>query len=124
FLDFVNQNNKYESWAYSFFDKSVHMNIHGDPTLELLVTDPPINVSKQEMVDNVLIKWENSESEFYNVYFAESLESDKIKLNDEFITGNEFITELKNGIYIVKSVKLEETNSASYWQESIGVIAE
>lgn len=121
----INNGVNYDNHGFKAFTRAVFMNVIGDPTLEMLVTDPPQNVKQVINGNEVELSWElTPDAEYYNIYFAESLSSEKVKLNENPITDNSFVTNNSNGIYIVKSVKLQITNSGSYWLESIGVVAE
>lgn len=121
----MNTGEKYRSHQFEPYVRAVFMNIIGDPTLEMLVVDPPENVLRTDNNGKVKLTWTAPEGiNGFNIYFAEDISSEKIKLNDNLIKDNSFEIEKQGGVFIIKSVKLQKTNSASYWQESIGKIAD
>jgi hypothetical protein len=124
-LNSINNGEKYDDFGFKPYTGAVFMNIIGDPSLQMLVTDPPENVKIKKNGHTAEITWDTqADAEYYNVYFAENLMSEKVRLNLEPITLNQFSTQFENGVFFVKSVKLQETNTGSFWQESIGIIAE
>lgn len=130
----ISQNNfeKYESNGTTFYRRASYMTLMGDPTLEMTVTPPPeiSEVIPKEASTAVVIK-PNPGIEYYNFYelegFSEFQNNELGILKDikepDLIDGAYIIPITPNKI-VIKAVMLQETNSASYYQESIGVIIE
>ena len=123
-----NNEGLYESNQDEDHLRQVHVTLQGDPTLRLFRNPPPQNVvafyNPNAEPDRVRISWDrNSPNEKYFVYYSEHLDSTFRRLNTFPINDNEFFhfgVEQEAGHWFVSSLLLENVNSGSFWNESIG----
>jgi hypothetical protein len=118
--------------VYSSGSRNTHVALMGDPTLvqypagafvppvtKLTITQPPLHYIK--------LTWEPPDvSGFgFNVYRSSNADGPWTKLNSAMLTGTEYrdsnIVDAKV-YYMVRACKLMETNSGSFYNQSIAVI--
>jgi hypothetical protein len=111
--------------------QQIHVALMGDPTLTMYVSDiePAKNLSViQPKGERIKLSWQppsESEGVFFNVYRSENAKGPFKLINKEplnetnFIDSNLFEGEL---FYMVRTVKLQKTNSGSFYNQSRGII--
>jgi len=131
FVTLLSQNNSSLNGYYPSgnFAQGVHQSLMGDPTLRTHPVLPPENVSALLEDDEIILQWEPAIESYvgFNVYKSNSKTGEYNKLNDELITTQRFVdtdTEAAHHYYMVKGVKLQETPSGSYYNNSQGVFAD
>ena len=103
-----------------------HMSLMGDPTLRLKYVAPPSSLTLSNSGGNVAMSWGSSSDPGvgYNVY---EIQSNQIRrVNSSVITGLNYTSTdaFTNGRkYMVTRVKVEQSNSGTYYNESLGKIA-
>jgi hypothetical protein len=120
------------SFGGDYLDRRISMNLMGDPTLRLHYFDRPkalittkINSNKQVKLD-----WQASTEPGilgYNIYRVNRKDSVYYALNSSPVNALTYTdTDPHNGTntYIVKAVKLETSNGGSYYNASLGVMAQ
>lgn len=122
----VSQNNKNISGSLSYytgyFERGIHMNLLGDPTLRLHMIHPVNNLlaSPESDSTNVRVTWVASTEQNingYHIYRSNSPNGKFIRLNNAPITDTFYLdTKPLNGqnYYMVRTGKLELTSSGSY----------
>lgn len=111
-----------------------HIALMGDPTLRMHPVAPPIGITLDTIrIDGSLhtkILWEASpDNEIigYNIYGADNLYGEFKKLNSGLVTGLSFIdtgSSMISDVYQVRAVKLQHSQSGTYYNQSQGVFAE
>ncbi len=123
---YIAQNNKtvYEYW-FNIYQKGVHLELMGDPTLKLKHIAMPNNLSLEHSDKSISLEWEPSKSALaYNIYKSEKSNSLGLRINSEPVKGNSFIDyEVLNGkiYYTITSVEKVNTLNGSYYDESTGI---
>lgn len=119
----ITQNNTTLYYA-NLAENLVHISLMGDPSLTMFVLSPPKNVTATVIGDDVMIDWVSSDDFVagYNIYkFSSAALWEKI--NAAPIAGNTFwdsCTETNLTSYLVRAVRLEQTASGSFWNQSPG----
>ncbi len=104
----------------------VHVALMGDPTLRMHPVKPALNISVTTANNANTITWNAPNGETvlgYNVYRSNTLNSNYVKINTQLITSTSFVdgTPLTgNNVYMVRTVKLEETGSGTYCNMALG----
>ena len=108
----------------------VHMALMGDPSLRMFMI-PPLADNSLQLQDGsqeVQLSWEAStasEVAGYLVYRSDTLYGDFIRISPD-IVADTFFTDTNplvgNNVYQVKVVRLEESASGSFYNQSLGVI--
>lgn len=127
------QNNGFATGSLPFypgaFSKSIHMSMHGDPTLKMHTVLPISNLSGNSIENNkkVEISWSaSSQSEIvgYNIYRSNSLSGETYYLlNNTPVNTTTYIDENPwNGknVYMVRAVYKQETPSGTFYNLSQG----
>lgn len=127
--------NDYTYLPRGIFADQVHQSLLGDPSLKMYMFDAPtsINAVGIENGTKVALTWSAStdaEVLGYYVYRATNVDGDFELLNPNYITTTDFIDEfpIVNGnelksVYMVKAVKLEHSNTGTFYNLSPGIIA-
>lgn len=110
------------------FQNSIHMSMHGDPSLRLHTLTPPSNpiASPIDNKTKVQIEWIASPEPGimgYKVFRSDSESGPYLPLNAEIISTTNFIDPLPrkgSNYYMVRTVKLENTPSGTYYNYSQG----
>lgn len=111
--------------------QQIHIALMGDPTLTMYVNDvePAKNLTIiQPKGERVKLSWQppnETEGILYNIYRSESPKGPYLLLNEEPINETQFIdSNLYEGelYYMVRSVKLQKTNSGTFYNQSRGII--
>lgn len=108
--------------------KSVHVSLMGDPTLRLHSVAPVSNVSVQINGSSASLSWTASPEQSiagYHVYRAANVEGAFSRITTTPVTETSFTdaTATAGNVYVVKALKLETSNSGSYFNTSLGVSA-
>lgn len=120
----INNDTMFRS-TQKFGYRMVHINLMGDPTIRLYPYPPPENVLITRNADRIKLTWKQ-DSSLYSVYRIKG--NTFTKLTDEPISEAEFNFRdtCNKCYYIVRAAppgKYTKSNSASFYRESIGVIA-
>ena len=106
----------------------VHMVLMGDPSLRLHMVYPVSNLSAMQVSASVLLNWTASADNNiigYNIYRADTIRGDFMKLNSSLITTTGFTDTIpsitSNNVYMVRAVKSEISASGSYQNMSEGI---
>ncbi len=109
--------------------QNIHVALMGDPTLRMHPVLAPTSVNTTISTNGVVnISWDAPNNETitgYNIYRANSIDGEFVKINNNLITLTTFkdLTPLDgNNVYIVKTIKLESSCSGTYYNPSLGVI--
>ncbi len=129
-LYYLNPMQPTQTTLYTSGNLGIHAGFLGDPTLGMYLGTiaPPSNLSVTQPTDQpVLLSWTASgESGIkgYNIYRATSPEGPYRLLNTNIITATNYEDKaLIDGMlyYLVRAVKLQQTNSGSFLNESPGI---
>lgn len=112
----------------TYFDRRISMNLMGDPTLRIRYYAPPKNVKATKVNNNTDVKldWDaTTESGIlgYHVYRAKSAGNIYYRLTSQPVTGLTYTdTDPYAGTnyYMVKPIKLEVSNTGSYYNMGLG----
>jgi hypothetical protein len=110
--------------------RMIHIALMGDPSLRLHYFKKADSLKASFIKDFIKLNWIKSLDTNvigYNIYRAESIDGNFKLLNISHITDNLFIDSmplLGNNIYMVRAVKLENTPSGSYYNQSLGVFSD
>jgi hypothetical protein len=132
----LSQNNQYlyESSGVLGY-RMTHTALMGDPTLREHVVAPPSNLEILSTTINqnsasIDMKWETSPDTNvigYNVFWASDYNNKFFKVNPSLVTDTEFTDRLPapgRNLYMVRAVKLEQTPTGSYYNQSEGIFKE
>ncbi len=106
----------------------VHVALMGDPTLRMHMVEPPSNITFTNNPASIDLTWNApiDENVFgYHIYRSETLNGKFERINSNVITTTSYTdTNPNNGEnwYMVKTVKLEESASGTYFNLSLGEI--
>lgn len=128
----ITQNNKnlYETTGLNGYN-GIHIALMGDPTIRMFYVEPPGNlrlalstVSGNKIVNQ--IAWDEVDDEIigYNIYRTTDLNSKFRKLNEKPVNGNFYVDTVLSSnkyIYMVRSIKLENSFTGSFYNESQGI---
>lgn len=127
----ISQNNRYiyESSGTNGYN-GIHIALMGDPTIRMFYVPPPENlrlalssVSGNKIINQ--ISWDESSNDIigYNIYRTTDLTSKFQKLNELPIKGTFYVDTVvfsNKYIYMLKSLKLENSFTGSFYNESQG----
>lgn len=129
YISSVNNTSTY--FPKGFYSGQVHQNLQGDPTLRMYMFRAPSNLLAfpSEASQQTNLQWSHSPESGvlgYFVYKASSENDNFTLLTPEYITDN-FYTDITSfdaqAVYMVKAVKLQETNTGSFYNLSPGVFS-
>ncbi|MES2431186.1 MAG: hypothetical protein V4556_09620 [Bacteroidota bacterium] len=108
----------------------VHQTLLGDPTLKMYVYEAPTNltITNTNNVRTAKIKWDASSSSGilgYYVYRSKSLNDPFTLLTNNYINTtfyNDHNASLGKNIYMIRSVKLQQSATGSFYNLSPGII--
>jgi hypothetical protein len=105
----------------------VHNALMGDPTLRNDIVAPVANVVATKMGYNCLITWSASTETNvlgYNIYMKNVLNQTFVKINSVPVTGTSYtdncLSDIGEYTYMVRTLKLENTPSGTYYNMSEG----
>jgi hypothetical protein len=107
--------------------RGVHMALMGDPTLRNDIVAPAQNLTATYISGNALLTWTASPDAIlgYNIYRRNDTIQHYEKINTQLVTSTTFTDTclIYPGIYkyMVRAVKLENTNSGTYYNMSTGI---
>lgn len=124
-----NNTNEYSFYGLNAFRNFIHIALMGDPTLKLFTVSPASDLVLTPAGDkkSVLLSWTAStdpEVIGYHIYYSSEESGPYGRLNSSLVTGTSFNhTWPKAGTnhYIVRAVKLQETASGTYFNQSQGI---
>ncbi|MCK5740651.1 MAG: T9SS type A sorting domain-containing protein [Chlorobi bacterium] len=111
--------------------RQVHVSLMGDPTLRMNLNhvDKPslLTLTQPEVEGKVIVNWTEPAEEglFYNVYRSRFPNAGYTQVNEDYISGAEFEDTdpiAGNIYYMVRPMRLDNTNSGSYYNIGQGVI--
>jgi len=106
----------------------VHVALMGDPTLRMHMVQSPSNLQLTTENNMIKLDWSAPSDETvagYYIYRSNSVDGDFVRINSTAVTGTSFTDELPmegNNVYMVKTLKLENSASGSYYNLSLGVM--
>ena len=109
--------------------RMTHIALMGDPSLRLHYFKKADSLKASYFNNVIKLNWVKSVDSNvigYNIYRADNIDGNFILMNNIHVLGNDFIDEkplLGNNIYMVRAVKLENTPSGSYYNQSLGVFS-
>ncbi len=114
----------------SYLDRRISMTLLGDPTLRMKYYDMPKNLVVTNVNSNTDVKldWQaSSEAGIlgYHVYRATSIDGFYFRITPQAVTGLIYTDTdpyAGSNFYLVKPVKLEISNTASYYNTGIGAM--
>ncbi len=104
----------------------VHVALMGDPTLRMHMVEPSTKITFLPGPDSIDLTWDEPMDEDiygYNIYRADSLYGKFERLNSAVLTDTFFTDTMPitgENWYMVRTVKLENTASGSYFNLSLG----
>jgi len=122
------QNADQAFFTLNFGSGGCHMSLLGDPTLRLHPMVSPENLVSEETDGNIALEWEASidANNGYSIY--RKVDDGEWEVLEEFYQDLSYNDDcLLPGFtyaYMVKAIKLEQTASGSYFNNSLGVTAE
>ncbi len=135
FLNTVDNVNSYFPKGYA--NAQIHQSIQGDPTLKMYMYEAPTGLEAFETSNgnNVKLQWQASVDQDvvgYYIYRASNVNGDFQLLNNNPVTTLEFVdtnpipssNSLASAAYMVRAVKLEQTETGSFYNLSPGEITE
>ncbi len=113
------------TYTSGYFPSEVTIGLMGDPTLRMHTIAPPVNVAALPALSHVNLSWTASSDSVlgYCVYREDTVSGKYNKINSGIITGTNYIDSFPlNHVnyYMVRAVKLEISNSGSYYNLSQG----
>jgi hypothetical protein len=107
------------------YQRYVHVNLLGDPTLRMHIVRPPSALSvAPNPGGGRLLRWNPSPDTVlgYHVYGAPAAEGPFTRLNASLLSGNTFADpDLTSAVYMARAVKLETSASGTYYNASQGI---
>ena len=106
----------------------VHVALMGDPTLRMHMVQPPSNLQLATVNNKIQLSWTAPNDETvagYYIYRANALDGDFVRINSTAVIGTSFKDEFPmqgKNIYMVKTLKLENSASGSYYNLSLGIM--
>lgn len=107
------------------YARGVHIALMGDPTLRLHVVPPPSNLRASNVNGAVKLTWTAPvPAPFgYHIYRAATAEGPYTRANKTVVRALSFtdIAPLAGATYQVRAIKLQGSNSGTYWNQSQGM---
>lgn len=106
----------------------VHVALMGDPTLRMHMVEPSTKITFLPGPDSIDLTWDEPMDEDifgYHIYRADSLYGKFERLNSDVLTDTfftDFAPNTGENWYMVRTIKLENTASGSYFNLSLGRI--
>lgn len=106
----------------------VHVALMGDPTLRMHMVESPSDLQFATANNMIELTWSPPTDEVvagYYIYRADTIIGNFVRLNSTAVTGTSFTDELPmegNNVYMVKTLKLENSASGSYYNLSLGIL--
>lgn len=121
------QNNDGFGYEQGFGSRSIHVALMGDPTLRLHPVAPPVAATATETLAGVEVNWtaaDETDIVGYHVYRRVEGEESFTRLSSAPLTGLSFLDLCppagNSYTYLVKTLRLENSPSGSYFNESLG----
>ena len=120
----ISQNNS-NQYSPGFGARSIHVALLGDPTLRLHSVIPPVYTKSEEIDGKVELAWQSMDTDVtaYMIYRREEGQDEFVELGDMIVDTfylDSAVHAQRSYEYMVKSVKLEQTPSGSYYNTSLG----
>ncbi len=106
----------------------VHVALMGDPTLRMHMVQPPSNLQFTTIDNTIELNWSAPTDETvagYYIYRSNAVDGNFSRINPTTVTGTSFTDVLPlegSNVYMVKSLKLENSASGSYYNLSLGTM--
>jgi hypothetical protein len=112
-------------YVYNYAGNFVTIGLMGDPTLRMHTIAPPTNLVATPNLPHINLNWTASADTVlgYAVYREDTITGKYIKLNSNVITSTNYVDSFPvnhSNYYMVRAVKLETSNSGSYYNLSQG----
>ena len=109
--------------------RGVHIALMGDPTLRLHPVARPCNLTATRAGQlGARLSWSASPAAVasYHTYRAAGPDGAFARLNSFLVTATTFEdrSPLRDGVYMIRAVKLQETSGGTYWNASQGIFAD
>jgi len=121
----LTQNASGSFYSQNFSARNAHIALMGDPTLRLHAMQPVQNLEAEFVDGDVLIDWTHSPDVTHGYFVYRSEEGAPWELLAEYYDEDEFtdicVKPNTTYEYMVKSIRLENTGSGSYFNTSLGV---
>lgn len=105
----------------------VHVNLMGDPSLRLHPVKMPTGLELSTTQNTVELNWsapQNEQVAGYHIYRKDSISDEFIRLTDEAVVDtfySDFMPPDGGYTYMVRTLKLEESGSGTYYNLSVGI---
>ena len=124
----MSQNNDgdYYTGPRASYNRMIHVALMGDPSLRMNYAEPPGNISIENSDNKGYISWDSVDDEVlgYNIYRKDPGNHQFFKLNPVLVQATNFtdnsLVYSGDYDYMIKSLKLEQNPSGSYYNESLG----
>jgi PKD repeat protein len=120
----LTQNNAGFSYISGFGNRSIHVALMGDPTLRMHSVRPIPSFEIVEENGHAILNWTIANDNEVGYFIYRKVDEHYERLNDEPTSTNTFIDSclgIGSYTYMIKTVKLEESASGSYYNLSLGV---
>ncbi len=112
-------------YVYDYAANYVTIGFMGDPTLRMHTIAPPMNLAAVPNLSKINLNWTASADTVlgYCIYRTDSASGNYNRINNSIITGTNFVDSFplnQANLYMVRAVKLETSNSGSYYNLSQG----
>ena len=127
YINSVDNANTY--FPKGYYSNKIHQSLQGDPTLKMYMFEAPTNVltNSFDFAPSIKVSWYASNDPNvlgYYVYRANDLDGEFVLLNSLYITALEYLDESAEAniqaVYMVKAVKLEQSNTGTFYNLSPG----
>jgi hypothetical protein len=126
----MNNNTFYFNGQFNFSHKGIHIALMGDPTLRQRHVAPPSNLIAASTNNRVLLTWTAADGDIdgYAVYRYDSARNSYFRVNKGYLIQGTSFYDSSNylqgrNLYTVRALRLETTNSGTWWNASGGPIA-
>jgi len=126
----MNNNTFYFNGQFNFSHRGIHIALMGDPTLKQKHVPPPSNLQAVSANNRVQLTWTPASGNVdgYAVYRYDSASNGYYRVNKGYLIQGTSFTDSSNylqgrNIYAVRALRLETSNSGSWWNASGGPFA-
>lgn len=123
----LSMNNNFSQYISGFGARSIHISLLGDPTLRMHPVKPPSNLFITEQESHALLSWNASpgQNPEYHIFRKSADDLFFEKITQEALSQTTYVDSCLTGgeeyVYLVRTLKLEESASGSYYNLSQGV---
>jgi hypothetical protein len=128
----ISQNNSsfYFSGNFNYSQQGIHIALMGDPTLRMAYVPGPSNLQAQSISNRVKLTWNRAKGavDGYAVYRYDSASNGYFRVNKGYLISDTVYYDSTNylkgrNLYTVRALRLETTNSGTWWNASGGPYA-